>query len=215
MSSSLGSRRDRTTVVAICAGVTLLASALAFWWSTSNRYRLTGDEPHYFIMAASLLRDGDLDVRNNFDEDADTAEIYGPIPGRHVQTYNGREYSNHAPGLSALLVLPFAIGGTVAGRLLLCLLITPILGWACWRWLEGRAPPRDVPLAIAGVLLCPVILLGSGQVYGDLLAGVVIVALAVWLWNRVGRDETAAPQQRSPAAWLLFGLVAGLLPGCT
>ena len=212
MSLFFGSRRDRAAVVAVCAGVTLLASALAFWWSTTNRYGLTGDEPHYFIMAASLLRDGDLDVRNNFDEDEATREIYGPIPGRHVQTYNGREYSNHAPGLSALLVLPFAVGGTVAGRLLLCLLITPILGWACWRWLEGRAPPRDVALAIAGVLLCPVILLGSGQVYGDLLAGVVIVALAVWLWNRVGRDETAASQRRSPLAWMLFGLVAGLLP---
>ena len=48
--------------------------------------------------------------------------------------------------------------------------------------------------------------------YSDLLAGVVIVALAVWLWNRVGRDETAAPQQRSPVAWMLFGLAAGLLP---
>ena len=203
---------DRKTAIAVCTGVTLLAAALAFWWSTTNRYRLTGDEPHYFILAASLLRDGDVDVRNNFDKDAVTGEIYGPIGGRHVQTYNGREYSNHAPGLSALLVVPFAIGGTVAGRLLLCLLITPILGWACWRWFAGRAPPRDLALGTAGVLLCPVILLGSGQVYGDLLAGVVIVALAVWLWNRGGRDQTAAPQRRPPVGWMLFGLAAGLLP---
>ena len=205
-------RRDHKTAVAVCTGVTLLAAVLAFWWSTTKRYQLTGDEPHYFILAASLLRDGDVDVRNNFDEDAVTGEIYGPISGRHVQTYSGREYSNHAPGLSALLVLPFAVGGTVGGRLLLCFLITPILGWACWRWLEGRAPPGDVACIIAGVLLCPVILLGSGQVYGDLLAGVVIVALAVWLWNRVGRDEAGAPQRRSPVAWMLFGLIAGLLP---
>ena len=212
MSSPPGFRRDPAAVVAVCAGVTLLAAVLSFWWSTTGRARLTGDEPHYFIMAASLLRDGDLDVRNNFDEDETAREIYGQVPERHVQTYNGRQYSNHAPGLSALLVLPFAVGGIVAGRLLLCFLITPILGWACWRWLAGRAPPRDLALAIAGVLLCPVILLGSGQVYGDLLAGVVIVALAVWLWNRVDRDETAAPQRRSPVAWMLFGLAAGLLP---
>ena len=202
----------REAVVAVCAAVTVLAAVLAVWWSLSERYRLTGDEPHYFITAASLLRDGDVDVRNNFDEDAATGEIYGPIRGRHVQTYNGREYSNHAPGLSVLLVLPFAIGGTLAGRLLLCLLITPILGWACWRWLEGRAPPQDVAFIIAGVLLCPVILLGSGQVYSDLLAGVVIVALAVWLWNRAGRDDGSAPQRRAPLAWMLFGLAAGFLP---
>ncbi len=204
--------KARTAVVAVCAGVTLLACTLAVWWSTSERYRLTGDEPHYFITAASLLRDGDVDVRNNFDEDAATGEIYGPIGGRHVQTYNGREYSNHAPGLSVLLVLPFAIGGTLAGRLLLCLLIIPIFGWACWRWLDGRAPPRDIALAVAGLLLCPVILLGSGQVYSDLLAGVVLLALAVWLWNRAGRDDGGAPQRRSPVAWMLFGVVAGFLP---
>ena len=208
--------RERRATIAVCAGVTLLAATLAFWWSTTNRYRLTGDEPHYFILAASLLRDGDVDVRNNFDEDAATGEIYGPIPGRHIQARDGREYSLHAPGLGALLVLPFALGGPLAGRLLLCLLITPILGWACWRWLAGRAPPGDAPLAIAGVLVCPVILLGSGQVYSDLLAGVFIVALAVWLWNGEGRGElspsTQARGARSAVAWTLFGLCAGLLP---
>ena len=218
--------RERRKTIAVCAGVTLLATALAFWWSTTNRYRLTGDEPHYFILAASLWRDGDVDVRNNYDEDAATGEIYGSFPdlrSRHARARDGREYSLHQPGLGALLVLPFALGGPLAGRLLLCLLITPILGWACWRWLGPRAPPGDVALAIAGVLLCPVILLGSGQVYGDLLAGVLIVALAVWLWDGDGRREAAesasasgagAPLRApgSPAAWALFGLVAGVLP---
>ena len=211
--------RELRKAIAVCVAVTLLAATLAFWWSTTNRYRLTGDEPHYFILAASLLRDGDVDVRNNFDEDIATGEIYGSFPtlrSRHVSARDGREYSLHAPGLGALLVLPFALGGPLAGRLLLCLLITPILGWACWRWLNGRAPPGDVPLAIAGVLLCPVILLGSGQVYGDLLAGVLIVALAVWLWDLDGRSEASdsvrAPRARSPVGWALFGLIAGILP---
>ena len=76
--------RERRATIAVCAGVTLLATLLAFWWSTTNRYRLTGDEPHYLILAASLLRDGDVDVRNNFDEDATTREIYGPVPNRHL-----------------------------------------------------------------------------------------------------------------------------------
>ena len=211
--------RERRKTIAVCAGVTLLAATLAFWWSTTNRYRLTGDEPHYFILAASLLRDGDVDVRNNFDEDVATGEIYGSFPdlrSRHARERDGRQYSLHAPGLGTLLVLPFALGGPLAGRLLLCLLITPILGWACWRCLDGRAPPGDVALAVAGVLLCPVILLGSGQVYTDLLAGVLIVALAVWLWDGDGRREVtesaSASGARSPIAWTLFGLVAGMLP---
>ena len=203
----LARARERRATIAVCAGVTLLATLLAFWWSTTNRYRLTGDEPHYLILAASLLRDGDVDVRNNFDEDA-TGEIYGPIPDRHLVSRDGREYLHHAPGLSALLTLPFALGGPTAARLLLCLLIIPILGWACWRWLNGRAPPGDVALAIAGLLLCPVVLFGSGQVYGDLLAGAVLLALAVWLWN----GETSTPSRRGRSGGSSRG---GFIPGCT
>lgn len=209
--------RERRKTIAVCAGVTLLAATLAFWWSTTNRYRLTGDEPHFLILAASLLRDGDADVRNNFEEDAATREIYGPIPDRHVVIRDDREYLHHAAGVSALLTLPFAVGGPIAARLLLCLLITPLLGWACWRWLSGRAPPRDVALAVAGVLICPVVLFGSGQIYGDLLSGVVILALAVWLWNGASRADppvsTPDPAKaRSSISWMFFGLVAGLLP---
>ena len=215
--TALARSRERRAAIAVCAGVALLAASLAYWWSTTNRYRLTGDEPHYLILAASLLRDGDVDVRNNFDEDATTGEIYGPLPDRHIEERDGRQYSIHAPGLGALLILPFAIGGTIASRLFLCLLITPILGWACWRWLSGRAPPGDLALAIAGVLLCPVILLGSGQVYSDLLAGVVILALAVWLWKGTARGGPAEsppspPGARSPTTCVLFGLTVGLLP---
>ena len=215
--TALARARERRAAIAVCAGVALLAASLAYWWSTTNRYRLTGDEPHYLILAASLLRDGDVDVRNNFEEDATTGEIYGALPDRHVLVRDGREYIHHAPGLSALLVLPFAVGGTIAGRLLLCLLIAPILGWACWRWFSGRAPPGDVALATAGVLICPVVLFGSGQVYGDLLAGVVIAALAVWLWSTEASgdpaESTPSPSgERSPGGWVLFGLTAGLLP---
>jgi len=195
--------RERRKTIAVCAGVTLLAATLAFWWSTTNRYRLTGDEPHYFILAASVARDGDLDVRNNFEEDAASREIYGSFPdlrSRHVVERNGHEYSLHTPGLGAVLALPFALGGVIAGRVLLCLLIVPLLGWACWRWFRDRAPPGDVALVTAGVLLCPPVLFGSGQAYPDLLAGAIFFALAVWLWS---------PARRTTAAWALWWLVAG------
>ena len=209
--------RERTVAAAICASVTLLAALLAFWWSTTDRITLTGDEPHYLIVTASVLRDGDLDIGNNYAEDARTAEIYGPVPVRHSVGRDGREWPSHTPGISVLLVPAFALAGGLGARLMLCLLIIPILGWACWRWLDGRAPPRDAALAVAGVLLCPVVLLGAGQIYADLLSGAIILALAVWLWNGAGGGEAAASapvsrEERSPVGWALFGLGAGLLP---
>ncbi|MYD70537.1 MAG: hypothetical protein F4W89_07315 [Acidobacteria bacterium] len=232
--------RERRKTIAVCAGVTLLAATLAFWWSTTNRYGLTGDEPHYLILTASLLRDGDLDMQNNYAEDARTAEIYGPVALRHTVGRGGREWPSAAPGISALLVPAFALAGGLGARLMLCLLIIPLLGWACWRWLDGRAPPRDAALAVAGVLVCPTVLLGAGQVYADLLSGAIILALAVWLWNGASTGAptgpptgapagapasrpafssasrsappSAAPEARSPLGWALFGLAAGLLP---
>ena len=50
--------------------------------------------------------------------------------------------------------LPFALGGTTAGRLfLLALLIAPILGWACWRWFR-RIAHRPANVALAHRLAC-------------------------------------------------------------
>ena len=221
MTSLAGAGRARTAAAVICVGVTLLGAILAIWWSTTGRISLIGDEPHYLILTASLLRDGDLDMRNNYAEDARTGEIYGPVALRHTVGRGGREWPSHAPGISALLVPAFAVGGGLGARLMLCLLVIPLLGWACWRWLAGRAPPRDAALAVAGVLLCPAVLMGAGQVYADLLSGAVILALAVWLWSGVGPEEapaSAAPsapisrKRQSPVGWALFGLAAGLLP---
>ena len=70
--------KERLAAV-ICAGATLLTALLAFWWSTTDRISLTGDEPHYLMVTASVLRDGDLDLANNYAEDARTREIYGPV----------------------------------------------------------------------------------------------------------------------------------------
>ena len=79
--------RGRTAVAAdLRISVTLLAAVLAVWWSTTDRISLTGDEPHYLILTASLLRDGDFDIGNNYAEDAQTGEIYGPIAVRHSVT---------------------------------------------------------------------------------------------------------------------------------
>ena len=217
MRSLASGGREGTLAAVICAGATLLTALLAFWWSTTDRISLTGDEPHYLMVTASVLRDGDLDLANNYAEDARTREIYGPVELRHTVGRDGREWPSHTPGISVLLIPAFALAGGLGARLMLCLLIIPILGWACWRWLDGRAPPRDVALAVAGLLLCPVVLLGAGQIYADLLSGAVILALAAWLWNDSGRVDVPAsasesPGGRSPVGWALFGLASGLLP---
>ena len=201
LKSLTGGGRNRAGI-AVCAFVTLLATVLAVWWSTTDRINLTGDEPHYLILTASLLRDGDFDIGNNYAEDAQTGEIYGPVALRHSVGRDGRQWPSHTPGMSVLLVPAFALASWLGTRLMLCLLITPILGWACWLWFRDRAPPGDAALATASVLLCPAVLFGSNQLYPDLLAGAVLFALATWLWN--GRRHTLV-------GWAVWWLLAGSL----
>jgi hypothetical protein len=72
---------------------------------TVRGVQLSGDEPHYLMIAQSLVEDGDFDLKNNIDNK--TYFNFLPIEIRfHGGEYNGKYYSFHLPGLSFLLV-PF------------------------------------------------------------------------------------------------------------
>ena len=71
-----------------------------------------GDEPHYLIIAHSLLADGDLQIENNHAQ-RDYASFFG---GQLRPDFlrRGRDdviYSIHAPGLPTLLVPAYAMAG--------------------------------------------------------------------------------------------------------
>lgn len=86
----------------------------------ATRLRVTGDEPHYLVMAQSLWREGDLDLRDNYAR-GDTKE-YTPAdlaPHYGAPRADGRPFPAHSPGLPALLAPVYALGGRRACVLLL------------------------------------------------------------------------------------------------
>ena len=57
----------RTAGAILAAGLpALVACVLAVIWVDSHRLRLFGDEPHYVIIAESITRDADFELRNNY-----------------------------------------------------------------------------------------------------------------------------------------------------
>lgn len=185
---------------AVCALV--LSAVLAAWWGETGRLRITGDEPHYLIISASVARDQDFDVRNNYEEDFRTAEIFGPV-NVHAARTSTAWWPMHTPGLGVLLALPWALGGVLGARLALYLIVVPLLAVGSWRWLRESLSPREAALAVAGLVgSVPVVFAGS-QLYPDLPCGVIVLALLTWVWG-------ALP--RSLPAWHGYWLVAGLLP---
>lgn len=77
-----------------------------------------GDEPHYLVIAASVVRDRDFDVRNNYEEDFRPAEIYGPVDVHAARTPTAW-WPLHTPGLGVLVAVPWALGGVLGARLAL------------------------------------------------------------------------------------------------
>jgi hypothetical protein len=83
-----------------------------------------GDEPHYLMIAESLLRDGDVDLADNYaarsyERFLQPGAAISPhvLPGRKP----GGQYSFHSPGTAAVLLPFYALGGAFgkAGIILL------------------------------------------------------------------------------------------------
>ena len=176
---------------------------------------ITGDEPHYLLIATSLLRDGDLDVLNNYRDkhyqpfypyhlgDArkpeDMHALYGP---------GGGLYSKHGVGLPLLLLPAMRLGGTEGGH---GLAIVFMLGVAAAlstqifflaRETTGRAAVAI--LAWAAVAFTSPLLLYAGQIYPEVPGALLVVwgVRAVWRAGArtpVGYGRRPAPGHRGGA----------------
>ena len=92
--------------------VITLALLLAVGGYAKYHQGLGGDEPHYLVVAHSLIEDGDLRIENNHE-----ARDYEPfwsaaLPPHFLQRgIDGVIYSIHAPGLPVLLLPFYAVAG--------------------------------------------------------------------------------------------------------
>jgi hypothetical protein len=186
-----------------CAAPIVLS--LAIFAARTRLLPLSGDEPHYLIIAESVAKDRDLDVRNNYLRDFDDYHIYGlTIP--HVYNVPRGWMPAHMPGLGILVAAPFAIAGARGARILLILIAgtLPFIVLSVLR--RSGQTVDDVAVWIAcGLTIAVPTLFGAPQIYPDLPAGVLTLALTVWLLRRSVSPGFAR-------GWAAFWLGAGLLP---
>lgn len=132
---SLGRRFDalsmkkKIAVLFVGAVVVFNAGTLLLLSEGAN---FSGDEPHYLLIAHSLLEDGDFELRNNYEEQDYHAFMKSEgriaahvVPGAKPAS----RYSFHSPGV-AFLMLPFyALGSLLKGQALPLLVR---LGMSLW-----------------------------------------------------------------------------------
>lgn len=162
--------------------------------------RVSGDEPHYLLMAQSLWREGDLDLRDNLAREDYREHTPGPItPHFGAPRPDGRPFPAHSPGLPLLLAPIYAASGRLG-----CVAFLGLL--AAWLSLEVRVLGRSLlgpgPDLVAWLVTTgPPVLFYAFHVYTEVPA-----ALAVALALRLLLGATG------PAGAVAAGLAASALP---
>ena len=117
---------------------------------------ITGDEPHYLLIATSLLRDGDLDMLNNYRE-----KDYQPFYPYHLGDArdpedmhalyggDGRLYSKHGVGLPLALLPAMRLGGHGLAIVFMLAVTAAALGADLSPRRGGHLPPLG--LAVRGL----------------------------------------------------------------
>ena len=185
-----------------------IACVLAFVASLAVHYRQQilplGDEPHYLLIAHSLLVDHDLVVSNNYEQRDYLAYYAGPLWPHYARpAKDGSLYSLHGPGLPALIAPALAIGGYRA--VVLWIAAIAALG-TFFVWKAAHALTSDVAaawVAWAAVALTAPAVLESTLIYPDAVAGTVLGACVLAM--------LAAPSLSVRAAAAL-GAAIGVLP---
>jgi hypothetical protein len=177
-----------------------------------SRLRVSGDEPHYLMMARSLWREGDLDLRDNFAREDWREDTPGPVaPHYGAPRSDGRPFPAHSPGLPFLLAPFYALGGRLACIAVLALAAAALCvqvrrlamratgdpAAALSAWAAAAGPPvlfyafhiyTEVPSALA--LVTSLTLLLSAP--GPLLASMAGLLASVLPWLHVKMIPAAA-----------------------
>ncbi len=200
-----------------------------------------GDEPHYLILAQSLIKDGDLRIENNHrDGDYVGYSLTAAAPDYLRRGVNGEIYSIHAPGL-AVLIAPamwlFGYPGVVAFLAMIAALSTALV------WHVGFLATGSSAAAWFGWACCALtapFFFQSTEVFPDGMAATCVLLGTMPLWDGLkarpllersraglkarpvlyedgsvrpsGRPSDAQPSDGQPVIWILAGASLSILP---
>jgi hypothetical protein len=157
-----------------------------------------GDEPHYLMVADSILRDHDVSLQSDYAAGRYRAFFDGPLePHYRVRGKHGDIVSLHAVGLSLLILPAYAVGGYPAASFFMALLAA-LLAREIRELVRSRSGSDGLSDGTAWlVALSPPLVHYAGLIFTEVPA-----ALAVAVALRRGRDPSAASRPAG-VAWAL------------
>ncbi len=144
-----------------------------------------GDEPHYLVIAQSVLLDGDLRIENNHERGDYRAYTDQTLKPDFIQRgKDGAIYPMHAPGISALVLPAFAVAG-YPGAVAAVIAMTAAASAVAWQvaWLL-TASASGAWAGWAAVFLTTPYFFHGFTIYPDGAGGLFTIA-GVWLLVRL------------------------------
>ncbi|EMY76904.1 putative membrane protein [Leptospira weilii serovar Ranarum str. ICFT] len=147
-------------------------------WEKKKKIPITGDEPHYLMIAESIRKDGDFDLKNNYEEDRITQKIIGPVDvENHTVVRNGKYHSIHSIGTSYITLIGYSFFGITGARISLALLagLLPFLFYRMGRIL--RLSRKEAALIAVFYSIGLPFPMAAGQIFPDLPTGVFLTGV--------------------------------------
>lgn len=180
-----------------------LALYLGFGALSARTMGPGGDEPHYLIIAHSLLADGDIRIENNHLRGDYQGYFPGNLPPHYLaRGLDGEIYSVHAPGLPALLLPAYGLAGYPGAVVFICLL-GALAALAVFDLAERLGGRRTAWVTWAAVCLTVPFVPYSWLIFPEMPAALLVAWAALWL---------SMPVEQPVRTWILRGAALGLLP---
>jgi len=168
-----------------------------------TRVEASGDEVDYLLMAQSIWREGDLDLRDNFSRGDFQEYVPGVrrMPGG-TRRADGRSYPTHSPGLSFLLAPAYALGGRT-GCVVLLSLLAASLALLVRSLARGAGADEDAALLAWAATLGPPVFFYTHFLYTEIpCAFLIALALRLLLGSRSTGAAVAAALALGALPWM-------------
>jgi hypothetical protein len=184
-------KKNGLLIILLIYSIFSLATFLS--WQLKAINTVTGDEPHYLVMASGLVKQGALEQTAPYRKEFIEREIFknGLAPkdaqpsaeNTHAVLGPNGLFNVHNFGLPVLLTLPFLLGGVVGAKLVM-VFFGALVVVVAWKFSSGFSEDKVNRFwtVIAATISLPLIP-ASNQIYPDVLAGLIALVGLYWFFT--------------------------------
>ncbi len=180
-----------------------LSVAAMFMWRSEGLHSITGDEPHYLVIADGLLPTFELEQTGPYSREFQTRTIYPaglaprdatPNPDNtHAEIGPRGLFNVHNIGLPILLAVPYLFGGEIGARIAMIAMAALVVILLVRLVATTNLSPTRQFLTVLPLVVALPFVTGGTQIYPDIPAGVIMLSAITFLFRPRDRERRWIP----------------------